>query len=72
MAILRPSEIRKMDRKSLEKKLDEFKLELSKEMANIYIGANVTSPGKIRETKRTIARIKTILNQQKPIKEESS
>ena len=70
MAILRPNEIRKMDRKSLEKKLDEFKLELSKEMANIYIGANVTSPGKIRETKKTIARIKTVLNE-KSTKEES-
>jgi large subunit ribosomal protein L29 len=71
MAILRPKEIRNLDRKSLEKKMAELKLELSKERANIYIGANVTSPGRINEIRKTISRINTILNE-KSIREESA
>jgi len=63
MAILKPKEIRKLEEKDIQSKLNELKLELSKEKANIRIGANVTSPGKLREIKRTIARIETIRNQ---------
>lgn len=60
MAILRTKEIREMNEKDLDKKLNELKLELAKEKANINIGASVTSPGRIKEIKRTIARIETI------------
>ncbi|UCD07790.1 MAG: 50S ribosomal protein L29 [Candidatus Aenigmatarchaeota archaeon] len=60
MAILRSKDIRKLSEKELEKKLDELRLELAKEKANISIGASVTSPGRIREIKKTIARIQTI------------
>ena len=49
----------------------ELKLELSKERANIYIGANVTSPGRINEIRKTISRINTILRE-KSIREESA
>jgi large subunit ribosomal protein L29 len=59
MAILRMKDIRKMDPKERDKQLKEFRLELSKERANINIGANVTSPGRIREIRKTIARILT-------------
>ncbi len=60
MAILRMKDLRKMDEKELEKNLNELRMELSKEKANIHIGASVTSPGRLREIRRTIARIKTI------------
>ena len=60
MVILRTKEIRKMDDKEIEKQLKELRLELSKERANIHIGASVTSPGRLREIRKTIARIKTI------------
>ena len=60
MVILRTKEIREMNEKDLEKKLNELQLELAKERANINIGASVTSPGRIKEIKRTIARIKAI------------
>ena len=60
MAILRIKELREMNEKDLDKKLNELKLELAKEKANINIGASVTSPGRIKEIKRTIARIETI------------
>ena len=60
MAILRVQEIRKFEKKELEKKLQELKLELAKERANIAIGAAVSSPGKMKELRKTIARIETI------------
>ena len=60
MAILRKKEIRKMDEKDINKKVGELKLELAKERANIKIGANVISPGRISEIRKTIARANTI------------
>jgi len=65
MAILRTKDIRKMDDKGIEKQLRELNLELSKEKANIHIGANVTSPGRLKEIRKTIARIKTIKNEKR-------
>lgn len=60
MAILKAKDIRKMDEKEVEKHLKDLYLELSKERANIHVGATVTSPGRLREIRKTIARIKTI------------
>ena len=65
MAILRMKEIRKMDGKEMDKQLKELRLELSKEKANIHIGASVTSPGRINEVRRTIARILTVKGEKK-------
>ena len=64
MAILRSKEITKMSEKEKENKLKELKLELIK--ANV--AANKTGKVKIREIKRTIARILT-LKAQKPSKQ---
>lgn len=60
MAILRSKEIRKTEEVELDKKLNELRLELAKERGNIHIGGTVTSPGRIREIRKTIARIHTI------------
>ena len=60
MAILRSKEIRNLSEKDIDKRLTELKLEMAKERGNISIGATTTSPGKIREIRRTIARINTI------------
>lgn len=60
MAVIRNKEIRKLDEKESRKKLEELRLELSKERAKINIGASVTSPGRIRELRRGISRILTI------------
>jgi len=64
MAILKKKELKKANRKELEDKLNELQLELAKEKGNINIGATVTSPGKIKEIKKTIAQIKTRLNEE--------
>lgn len=60
MTILRKKDMVKMGDKELEAQLNELNLELSKEKANVHIGANVTSPGRLREMRKTIARIKTL------------
>lgn len=60
MAILRAKDIRNMKPEEIKKKLQELRLELSKELANVKMGRPVKNPGKIREIRRTIARILTI------------
>lgn len=60
MAILKMKQIREMRPEELDKKLSELRLELSKELANIKMGRPVKNPGKIREIRRTIARILTV------------
>ncbi|MDI6720869.1 MAG: 50S ribosomal protein L29 [Candidatus Aenigmarchaeota archaeon] len=62
MAILKMKKIREMDDKEIDEKFSELKLEISKEIASSEIGGTVKNPGRIREIKRTIARIKTYRN----------
>ena len=69
MAILKKKDIRKMDEKNINKKIGELRLELAKERANINIGANVTSPGRISEIRRTIARAITIKREKNKLEE---
>jgi len=60
MAISRIKDLRKKSEKDLDKHFRELNLELAKEKANIKIGGSVASPGKIKEIKKTIAKIKTL------------
>ena len=62
MALIRAKELKSMSKKDLEKKLEELELELSKERASAFVGTS-KNPGKIKEIKRTIARIKTIMGE---------
>ena len=59
MAVLRNKDVKKLGERDLDKKLSELRLELTKERASIAIGASATSPGRIREIRRAIARILT-------------
>ena len=60
MAILKSRDARKLGNSELDKKVGELRLEVAKEKASIAIGAPVSSPGRMREMKRTIARVLTI------------
>lgn len=60
MAIFTTKKLREMNPKEMQEKLKELRLEFSKEIASSEVGGSVKSPGKIREIKRTIARILTI------------
>ena len=59
MAILRKSQIRKMTLKEREDKMNELKTELLSLRAKSRTGS-VESSGRVRELRRTIARILTI------------
>lgn len=60
MAILRSNEIRKMNTNERQEELDKILMELIRERAIASAGGAPESPGKMKEIKRTIARIKTI------------
>ncbi|PWI49107.1 50S ribosomal protein L29 [Candidatus Heimdallarchaeota archaeon B3_Heim] len=59
MAILRKAKIREMNAKEREKKLQELKTELLTLRSKAQTGA-IESAGRVRELRRTIARIYTI------------
>jgi len=60
MAIIRKNELIQMDGKTLHGKFKELKKELIKINAQIAMGTIPENPGKIKEIRKTIARIKTI------------
>jgi len=64
MAILRPDEIRDMTPSEQVEKIHDLKREVAKEKGQIAIGGFPENPGRIKEIRRTIARIKTIRNEQ--------
>jgi large subunit ribosomal protein L29 len=66
MAILRVDEIRNMNPDEQQEELDKLTLELIRERAVASAGGAPENPGRIKEIRRTIARIKTI--QQEPKK----
>ncbi len=60
---MKAKELRALGKEDLAKKIDELHKELMKDNAQIAVGTIPKSPGKVRVTKKTIARIKTILAQ---------
>jgi large subunit ribosomal protein L29 len=65
MAILKIKQVREMKPEDLNTRLKELKLELLKEMGNVKMGRPIKNPGKIKELRRTIARILTVQQQRK-------
>jgi large subunit ribosomal protein L29 len=59
MAIIKMKKLREMSEKDIADRMRELQLELSKERASSEVGGTVKSPGRIREIRRTIARIRT-------------
>ncbi len=62
---MRPKELRIMNESDLNNKIEELKKELMKVNSQIAIGTLPKSPGKVKEIKKTIARILTIKNQKR-------
>ncbi|HMK54120.1 MAG: 50S ribosomal protein L29 [Methanobacteriaceae archaeon] len=63
MVILRSKEIRDMDLEDIQKKLDELKAEHARNISKSAAAGVYENPGKIKELKRTIARVLTIMNE---------
>ncbi|MCL2156809.1 MAG: 50S ribosomal protein L29 [Methanobrevibacter sp.] len=63
MAILRSKEIWEMEIEDVQEKLIELKAELAKNISKSSAAGVNENPGKIKELKRTIARVLTIMSQ---------
>ncbi len=63
MVILRSSELREMDISEIQEKLEELKAEYSKNISQSAAAGVYENPGKIKELKKTIARVLTIINE---------
>ncbi len=64
MAVLRSSEVRKMNQKDRGVKLQELRKELLKLNSQRSAGSQLQSPGKIKVIKRTIAKILTVMREE--------
>lgn len=60
---MKAKELRSKDEKELKGRLLELHKELMREYAQIATGTIPKNPGRVRQARRTIARIKTILAQ---------
>jgi large subunit ribosomal protein L29 len=60
MAILRLKDIRDMSSQERRKKIDEFRTELSSLRTMVEAGGTIDNPTRLREIRRTIARLLTI------------
>jgi len=68
VAILKVNDIRKMSNEERLAKLQELKAELMRLRAQQASGAPLDNPGRIRAIRKTIARILTIINEEKRAK----
>ena len=68
MAILKMRKIREMDEKELDERLKELRMELTKEKGASEVGGTVKNPGKIKEMRKTIARIMLMKSKKTPSK----
>ncbi len=70
MAILKPNEIRDMSIEEMEAELAELRSELARERAVASAGGAIENPGRVKELKKTIARVLTIMNETHKKREE--
>ena len=60
MSIFRIDEIRKMSERERKEELESLRMDLMRERGIIATGGAPENPGRVREIRRTIARIKTV------------
>ena len=65
MAVLRPGEIRDMSIEEMKAKLRELRSELAKARATAAAGGSLENPARIRELRRAIARVLTIMGEKR-------
>lgn len=65
MAGIKKSELKAMGEKTAGERLVQLKTELMKLNAQVAVGTNIESPGRIKATKRNIARLLTLINSKK-------
>ena len=65
MPILRISEIRNMSQEDRKKRLTELRAELVRTRTMVEAGGALDNPSRIRELKKAIARILTVMNEER-------
>ena len=65
MPILRVSEIRKMSDEERKRRLGELRAELMRAKTMVKAGGSLDNPSRIRELRRAIARILTVMNEER-------
>ena len=69
MAILRKKEIRAMSSEDRKKKIAELQTEFVRLKTMVKAGGSIENPSRIRELRKTIARLLTIENEPEIVKE---
>ena len=64
MPIVRMKEIRDMTSEQRQQKLEELRTELSKMRTLINAGGSVENPGRVRTLRKSIAQLKTVMNEE--------
>ncbi|MBU3905323.1 MAG: 50S ribosomal protein L29 [Nanoarchaeota archaeon] len=65
MSILKKRQLKELNNDDLVKRLQELKLELAKERAQIAIGGSPSNTGRVGQTRRTIAKLITEKNKRR-------
>jgi large subunit ribosomal protein L29 len=65
MAIIRANEIRQLSEVELQEQMDKLRIELIQHNGKVSAGGSTENPGRIRELRRTIARLLTEQNQRR-------
>ena len=64
MTKLEADDLRDQSEKELRQQLNDLQRELVQERGQIEVGGFAENPGQLKEMKKSIARIKTILNEE--------
>ena len=59
MAILKKKQLKEMSHDDMIRRLGELRLELSKDKGQIAIGGSPSNPGRVKEVRKTIAKLLT-------------
>jgi large subunit ribosomal protein L29 len=65
MAIIRSSEIRQLSDVELQEQMEKLRIELIQHYGKVSAGGSTENPGRIRELRRTVARLLTEKNQRR-------
>ncbi len=64
MTKIKAKDLVSLKKEELEKKLDELGMEIMKENTQVASGTSPKNPGKFRNAKKNVARIRTIIRAQ--------
>lgn len=65
LAILKKKQLKQMTRTDMINRLNELRLELAKERGQMAIGGTPSNPGRVKEIRKTIAKLLTEINKEK-------